>query len=68
MLVVLMMAAFTACSGPDSKDLNENIVESGSSTVEEVVEAELAGMFPASDLALVGQTGRPQFLNTYAEW
>lgn len=62
-LTVLGWLSLSACSpaaAPPTSVVPVNSIPSDSTTFD--------GLYPAQDLALVAATGRPQFLNSYADW
>ena len=57
LLSILALALLAACGPPHNATTGEVSSEQAND-----------GMYPVQDLALVGNTGRPQFLNGFATW
>ena len=58
LVIFLSLLVSAACAAPAPEATGFPAVESGS----------LGGMYPVSDLSLIGATGKLQFLNIYANW
>lgn len=76
MVAVMGWMVLAACSptdnlakGGDSKAPASapEVTESTSARVPQIVGAE-GGLYPPQDLSLVSSTGKPQLLNSYADW
>lgn len=73
---VLGWLALSACapvdrlaSGSTSKETGSSDSAAPSSAVKAPqIVGEEGGLYPPQDLALVASTGRPQFLDSYADW
>ena len=63
LLSILLPAACTPAAAPTAADNPQT-----TDTVDTSASAAVAAGIDTSDLTLIGQTGRPQFLNAYASW
>ncbi|MCB0028452.1 MAG: hypothetical protein KDE28_11130 [Anaerolineales bacterium] len=64
---LLALLALVACGGQSGVVL-ETAAEEADEANDFVPQLDPQRPYPAPDLALVGNTGRPQFLNSYADW
>ena len=69
LLIFALLALLTlvACGGETGVIL-EAAAEESSGAEEFVPQLDPQRPYSTSDLSLVGNTGRPQFLNSYADW
>lgn len=77
---VVGLLVISACSPTDNLargDVDKDLIAVPETTVEATVEisaaqpkivGEVGGLYPPQDLSVVSNTGRPQLLNSYADW
>ncbi|MCB8962746.1 MAG: hypothetical protein H6651_20700 [Ardenticatenales bacterium] len=65
---LLALLALVACGSESGAVLGVAAAEEADEANDFVPQLDPQRPYPAPDLALVGNTGRPQFLNSYADW